>query len=156
MGLLFAPVVNWTTVRLMVVLFILLNLSTKKIDYTAAFVHAPIDRDPNWDNLTDEQKARSGVYITMPRGFTQDGKVLKLKKSLYGLKQSPRNFFKILKSKLELVGFKSVDDIDPVSFSHHALFASSMLTILSSILQKYRTSTKLCFISANKQWTLRF
>jgi Reverse transcriptase (RNA-dependent DNA polymerase) len=112
----FAPVVNWITVRLMLVLSILLDLSTKQIDYTAAFVHAPIDRDPNWDNLTAEQQQRSGVYISMPRGFTQDGKVLKLKKSLYGLKQSPRNFFQFLKSKLERVGFKSIDDIDPCLF----------------------------------------
>jgi hypothetical protein len=41
----------------------------------------------------------------MPRGFGEDGKVLKLKKSLYGLKQSPRNFFLHLKAKLEKVGF---------------------------------------------------
>jgi Reverse transcriptase (RNA-dependent DNA polymerase) len=112
----FAPVVNWITVRLMLVLSILLDLATKQIDYTAAFVHAPIDRDPYWNNLTAEQQERSGVYITMPRGFTQDGKVLQLKKSLYGLKQSPRNFFKFLKSKLERVGFKSIDDIDSCLF----------------------------------------
>jgi Reverse transcriptase (RNA-dependent DNA polymerase) len=99
------PVVNWITVRLMLVLSILLDLSTKQIDYTAAFVHAPIDRDPNWDNLTVEQQERSGVYITMPRGFTQDGKVLKQKKSLYGLKQSTRNFFKFLKSKFRALWF---------------------------------------------------
>ncbi len=41
----------------------------------------------------------------MPKGFSQDGMVLKLKKSLYGLKQSPRNFYLHLKDKLEFVGF---------------------------------------------------
>jgi Reverse transcriptase (RNA-dependent DNA polymerase) len=50
----FAPVVDWITVRLMLVLSILLDLSTKQINYTAAFAHAPIDRDPNCDNLTAE------------------------------------------------------------------------------------------------------
>jgi Reverse transcriptase (RNA-dependent DNA polymerase) len=82
----------------------------------AAFVHAPIDKDPNWDSLTEEEKARSGVYVSMPRGFNQTGKVLKLKKSLYGLKQAPWNFFLHLKSKLEAVGFRSQEDLDPCLF----------------------------------------
>jgi hypothetical protein len=40
----------------------------------------------------------------MPCGFAKLGHVLKLKKSLYGLKQSPRNFFLHLKGQLEHVG----------------------------------------------------
>jgi hypothetical protein len=112
----FAPVVNWTTIRLMLILSVILNLATVQVDYTAAFLHAPIDRDPNWDNLSEEEKKKSGVYIQMPRGFGQPGKVLKLKRSLYGLRQSPRNFFLHLKSKLESVGLKSQDEVDPCLF----------------------------------------
>ena len=52
----------------------------------------------------------------MPRGFSQPGKVLKLKRSLYGLRQSPRNFFRFVKSKLEGAGFQSNDDVDPCLF----------------------------------------
>ena len=53
----FAPVVNWTTVCLMLILLIILGLSTRQVDYTAAFVHAPpIKRDPKWDNMTKEQQ----------------------------------------------------------------------------------------------------
>jgi hypothetical protein len=37
----------------------------------------------------------------MPHGFGEEEKNLKLKKPLYGLKQSPRNFFLHLKSKIE-------------------------------------------------------
>jgi hypothetical protein len=112
----FAPVVNWTTVRLLLILSAILGLSTKQVDYTAAFVHAPIDKDPNWDSMTEEERARSGVYLHMPRGFNQPGKVLKLKRSLYGLRQSPRNFFLYLKSKLESIGFEANIDIDPCLF----------------------------------------
>lgn len=36
----------------------------------------------------------------MPRGFKEDGYVLKLKRSLYGLKQSQRNFFEHLSKQL--------------------------------------------------------
>jgi len=52
----------------------------------------------------------------MPRGFSEPGKVLKLKRSLYGLKQSPRNFFQHLKGKLEGIGFESAVDVDPCLF----------------------------------------
>jgi len=52
----------------------------------------------------------------MPRGFSEPSKVLKLKHSLYGLKQSPRNFFQHLKGKLEGIGFESAMDVDPCLF----------------------------------------
>jgi Reverse transcriptase (RNA-dependent DNA polymerase) len=112
----YAPVVNWLIVRLMLVSSEILGLATKQVDYTAAFIHAPIDRDPNWDSMTKEEQSRSGIYVQMPRGFGQAGKVLKLKKSLYGLRQAPRNFFLHLKAQLEAIGFKSQEDFDPCLF----------------------------------------
>ena len=112
----FAPVVSWTTVRLMLILSVILDLRTQQADYTAAFVHAPIDKDPNYDSLTPEQQKRQGVFVEMPRGFSQPGKVFRLNKSLYGLKQSPRNFFQHLKSKLESIGFQTATDIDSCLF----------------------------------------
>jgi hypothetical protein len=112
----FAPVVNWTSVRLLLILSAILGLSTKQVDYTAAFIHAPIDKDPNWDSMSDEERNRLGVFVHMPRGFNQPGKVLKLKWSLYGLWQSPRNFFQHLKLKLETIGFEANIDIDPCLF----------------------------------------
>ena len=112
----FAPTVSWTTVRLLLILSVQLKLATKQVDYTAAFVHADIDKPPNFDTLSDDEKERSGVYIEMARGFTQTGKVYKLKKSLYGLHQAPRNFFLHLKSNLEAVGFTQASEIDPCLF----------------------------------------
>jgi hypothetical protein len=69
---------------------IIMGLENKQIDYTAAFVQAPIDTD---------------VYLEMPRMFSAQGKVWKLRKSIYGLKQSPQNYFLHLKQKLERLGF---------------------------------------------------
>jgi hypothetical protein len=43
----FAPVINWMMVRLMLILSIVFGLSTHQVDYTAAFVHAPINKDPD-------------------------------------------------------------------------------------------------------------
>ena len=112
----FSLVVNWTTVHLLLIMSIILGLSTKQADCTAAFLHAPIDHDPNWENMMEEECAHSGIYVSMPCGFTQPGKVLKLKRSLYGLKQSPKNFFSLLKNKLESCGFSAIEDIDPCLF----------------------------------------
>ena len=108
--------VNWNIIRLILILTAQLGLKTKQVDYTAAFVHADIDKPPGYDEITPEQQRRQGVFIEMPRGFKQEGKVLKLKKSLYGLKQSPRNFFNHLKTNLIKVGFEQKVDVDPCLF----------------------------------------
>ena len=99
----FAPVVQWSTVRLLLVLSLTLNLATKQVDYVSAFCQAPIEED---------------VYVELPLGWRRLNKfgglkekfrenhVLKLNRSVYGLKQSPKNFFKLLKSNLEKCGFR--------------------------------------------------
>ena len=96
----FAPVVQWMTVRIILIMTILLNLENKQIDYTAAFMQAPIDHD---------------VYVEMPKLFQVKGKVWKLKRALYGLKDAPRSFFMHTKRKLEELGFRQ-SDADPCLF----------------------------------------
>jgi hypothetical protein len=66
--------------------------------------------------MTADQKAKSGVYVDMPRGFSKPGKVLKLRKALYGLKNSPRCFFLHLKDVLKEAGLKQQVDVDPCLF----------------------------------------
>jgi hypothetical protein len=88
----YSPVVGWSTIRLLLVLSILLELKTKQVDYTLAFVHAPIDR---------------GTYVEMPKGFEKDGYVFELKRNLYGLRQAPMEFFYHLKGQLENRGFEA-------------------------------------------------
>ena len=100
----FAPVVNWTTVRLLLLLTAQLDLASTQVDYTAAFVHADIDLPPNYEQLSEEEKSRVGVFVEMPRGFAKPGYVCKLNKSLYGLKQAPRNFFLHLGRIWKLLG----------------------------------------------------
>ena len=97
----FAPVINWATVHLLLILSVTLGLTTMQVNYTAAFIQAPIDCDPQWVTMTPEEKERSGVFVEMPRGFSHPGKVLELKKSLYRLKQNLQNFFHYLKDNLE-------------------------------------------------------
>ena len=59
----YAPVVNWITVRTLLILSQQLNLATAQADYTAAFPQV---------ELKDE------VYVEIPRGFKEEGYVYKL------------------------------------------------------------------------------
>ena len=74
----YAPVVQWMTVRLMLILEVLLGLKSKQGDVTAAFLHADLGKDEK-------------VFVEMPQGFevkVNNGrtKVLKVFKTLYGLR----------------------------------------------------------------------
>ena len=98
----YAPVVQWTTVRLLLILEVLLKLKSKQGDVTAAFLHSELEEGEN-------------VYVEMSLGFRKQGKVLKLKKTLYGLKQSSRSFWKYLTRAMEACNME-VSNIDPCLF----------------------------------------
>ena len=103
----FAPVVQWVTIRLMLILECLLGLVSKQGDISCAFLHA---------HLEENEK----VYLSMPQGFKQYDKrgrekVLSMRRSIYGLRQAPRNFWKYMVEKFETVGLKQ-SDFDPCLF----------------------------------------
>jgi hypothetical protein len=103
----YSPVVQWTTIRLMLVLECILGLCSKQGDITCAFLHASLGKD-------------EAVYIEMPQGFKQydkngKPKVLRLNRTLYGLRQSPRAFWLYLTEKLQRCGLKQ-SQLDPCLF----------------------------------------
>ena len=71
------------------------------MDFTLGFIHALLD---------DE------VYVQMPKLYEKPGHVFKLKRSIYGLRQSPKNFFKRVTDGMEARGFKQHLDLDPCLF----------------------------------------
>jgi hypothetical protein len=86
----------------MLILEVLLRLKSKQGDVTAAFLHALLG--PN-----------EHIYYEVPLGFRIPGKVLKLKKTLYGLWQSPRAFWKYLVEKMAICGMVQ-SKLDPCLF----------------------------------------
>ena len=100
----YAPVVQWTTVRLMLILEVevLLKLKSKQGDITAAFLHAEVPEGQN-------------IYVEMPHGFRKKGKCLRLRRFLYGLAASPREFWLYLVGVLEKSGLKQ-SSLDPCLF----------------------------------------
>ena len=51
-----APLVNWTTVQLLLILSVILDLAMLQANYTAAFVRAPIDDLKGFEMMTPLQK----------------------------------------------------------------------------------------------------
>ena len=74
----FCPVVRQESLRLLMALSVQHGLTVHQIDVTTAFLNGKLEEE---------------VYMQQPNGFVCQGKekhVCKLKKSIYGLKQSPR------------------------------------------------------------------
>jgi hypothetical protein len=99
----YAPVVQWSTIHLLLTLILQEGWAKKHIDYTNAFTQAEIH---------DE------TIIEPPKLFgSRNGKdrVLRLLKSLYGLKQAPRTFFQKLDAGIKERGF-APSTVDPCLF----------------------------------------
>lgn len=94
-----SPVAKWTTIRAMMILALKLNLVSAQCDITAAFIHAKLAPDEN-------------IFVHQPRGFNIGREyVMKLNRSLYGLRQAPRYFFAYLTKRLVRQGLtQSVHD----------------------------------------------
>ena len=69
------------------------DLELKQYDAVNAFVHAP---------LPDK------VYMQMPHGYRQHGKILWLNKAVYGLHQSPVLWQELFTTTLVNIGFKPI------------------------------------------------
>ena len=101
----YAPVVNWLSVRLLMTVAIIHGLSPKSVDFVLAFPQEELDVDIYMEIQT-------GMHLEdNQHPSTQDGGkgnyTLKLKKSLYGLKQAGHNLYHMLCEGLENRGFVS-------------------------------------------------
>ena len=74
----FSPVVRPESIRTVIALAVKKGLKLHQMDVTTAFLNGELEEE---------------VYMKQPEGFVADGQehlVCKLRKSIYGLKQSPR------------------------------------------------------------------
>jgi hypothetical protein len=109
------PVVSWQTVQLLLIFSVVLALATMQVDYTAAFVQAELGE-------------HELVYVEMPRGFKEGREILRLKRALYRLKQSPKTLFEHLQSKLmDECGFKQSPNDPCLFYTDNAWSVLSML-----------------------------
>ena len=89
----FSPVVRLESVCTLIGLSVHYQLQLHQLDVTTAFLNGQLKEE---------------VYMTQPEGFVQLGKehlVCRLRKSIYGLKQSPRCWNTALDAHLKQLGF---------------------------------------------------
>ena len=93
----FAPVAKFTTVRIMLALATYFDWEVEPMDVKTAFLYPEIEED---------------VYLKMPEGYTlfypkdQNAEgIARLIKTLHGLRQSPRAWFKVLDRLFRSKGF---------------------------------------------------
>jgi len=91
----FSPTAKMTSVRIIMQLAAQYDLDVHQLDVKTAYLNAPIDRE---------------LYVEQPKGFEAKSKgdklVWRLNKSLYGLKQSGRNWNNMLHDYILSKGFK--------------------------------------------------
>ena len=88
----FCPVVRFESVRTMIALAVQNGLKLHQMDVTTAFLNGELEEE---------------VYMRQPEGFITEGQehlVCKLKRSIYGLKQSPRCWNHTLHNQLTEMG----------------------------------------------------
>lgn len=89
----FSPVVRHTSIRVLLAMVAHQDLELEQLDVKTAFLHGELDEE---------------IYMTQPDGFQVPGKedyVCRLKKSLYGLKQSRRQWYKRFDSYMIELGY---------------------------------------------------
>ena len=99
----FSPVVRFTSIRALLAFAVSRNMFIHQMDVVTAFLNGTLDED---------------IYMEQPEGYVVPGKenlVCHLKKSLYGLKQSPRCWNKSFKEFMISQGFQQ-SAADPCVF----------------------------------------
>ncbi|CAH2088665.1 unnamed protein product [Euphydryas editha] len=74
----YSPVTSLTTVRILISIAAYYGWNIYQFDICSAFLHSSINED---------------IYIYLPEGHIQSGKVGKLRKAIYGLKKAPRYWY---------------------------------------------------------------
>ena len=78
----FSPVMKHSSISLLLAMVALFDLELEQLDVKTAFLHGELEET---------------IYMHQPKGYVIQGKedhVCLLNKSLYGLKQSPRQWYK--------------------------------------------------------------
>ncbi|KAL9249371.1 Retrovirus-related Pol polyprotein from transposon TNT 1-94-like protein [Drosera capensis] len=111
----FSPVVKMTTIRLVLSIVTVENLDLEQLDVKTTFLHGDLDED---------------IYMVQLEGYQIAGKenlVCKLTKSLYGVKQAPRQWYLKFENFMSRSGYKK-SDMDPCCYTRH--FDSSYIILL--------------------------
>lgn len=87
----FAPVAYFSSILATLSLIFSMNMSIDQFDVKTAYLNAPLHEE---------------IYLIPPEGFGLEGKLCKLNKAIYGLKQAGREWNKTLSTFLKSIGLR--------------------------------------------------
>ena len=135
----FAPTARMSSVRMLLQKAVQNDMITHQMDVKTAYLNAPIDCD---------------IYMEQPKGFETRGAngeklVCKLKKSLYGLKQSGRNWNNMLHNYLLNEKF-SQSSADPCVYVRNSESGCTILIVwVDDIIISATSTDLLCSVKEN-------
>nr|AAP21414.1 putative polyprotein [Oryza sativa Japonica Group]ABF99446.1 retrotransposon protein, putative, unclassified [Oryza sativa Japonica Group] len=118
----FAPVAKMGTVRALVSCAVNFGWPLHQLDVKNAFLHGDLHEE---------------VYMEIPPGFGNSqtvGKVCKLKKSLYGLKQSPRAWFDRFRHAVCDMGYSQCNGDHTVFYKHRGTHITILAVYVDDIV----------------------
>ena len=99
----FAPVARYESLRLLIAIAAWKGWHPQQMDVKSAFLYGILKEE---------------IYMELPEGYREPGKVARLKNCIYGLKQSAREWYECLTTSLQNKGFQPTN-FDPCIFIHH-------------------------------------
>ena len=122
----FAPVAKFTSIRLLIALAAENGYHIHQADIDKAYLHGKLDKP---------------IYMRVPDGVSMPGKVLKLNRSLYGLKQAGRIWNDEIDSTLSSLGYCASEPDhcvyvkrDPSGLHHYiALYVDDLIILSKSM-----------------------
>ncbi len=134
----YAPVVHFNSLRMFLTLAVYSKMNVQQMDVVTAFLYGELEEE---------------IFMKQPPGFeekTENGLVCKLKKSLYGLKQSPRQWYKLLDRFLRDKGYRR-SNVDPCIYVKGdeemimiALYVDDLIIASNSKFLMKETKRNLC------------
>ena len=118
----FAPVAKMGTVRTLISCAANFGWQLHQLDVKNAFLHGDLQED---------------VYMETPLGFSNEqtlGKMCKLKKSLYGLKQSPRAWFDRFRRAVCDMGYSQCNGDHMVFYRHQGSHIAILAVYVDDIV----------------------
>ncbi|KAJ4795629.1 Retroelement pol polyprotein-like [Rhynchospora pubera] len=113
----FAPVAKMVSVRTFLAVVVAKGWELHQMDVHNAFLHGDLNEE---------------VYMKLPPGFASShpGKVCRLRKSLYGLRQAPRMWFSKLAAALNAYGFiQSKADYSLFAYQNGGIFITVLVYV---------------------------
>jgi len=98
----YAPVARYDSFRLLIAIAAYHQWIPQQMDVKSAFLYGILKEE---------------IYMRLPEGYRNAGKVARLRKCIYGLKQSAREWYACLSALLRKIGFV-ISHFDPCVFIH--------------------------------------